>query len=152
MADMPDAISVRDAVEIVRMPWLSALQPWSRAGDTSCVWRWTLSEWRKAHCLWRMLSGGARQRVHIARALAQQRGVLRLDEPTHHLDIHQQLTKALAIHDPDRALEYDRLVVMSADRAVGEGTPAQVLRFTPLPSRSDASNALNEDPEIWRKN
>lgn len=84
MADMPDAISVRDAVEIVRMPWLSAVQPWSRAGDTSCVWRWTLSEWRKAHCLWRTLSGGERQRVHIARARATARrpAARRADPPS----------------------------------------------------------------------
>jgi iron complex transport system ATP-binding protein len=87
---------------------------------------------------WSTLSGGERQRVHIARALAQRPGVLLLDEPGNHLDIHQQLalmqliaelpiTKVIALHDLNQALACDRLAVMNRGRLVRLGTPAEVL-------------------------
>ena len=139
LADTQDAIEVRDAVELGRTPWLSALQPLAAADraavDAALA---AVGLQHKQRSAWNTLSGGERQRVHIARALAQQPGVLLLDEPTNHLDIHQQLslmqlvrglpvTKLMALHDLNQALACDRLAVLSAGQLVAQGPPQQIL-------------------------
>ncbi|QMV71440.1 ABC transporter ATP-binding protein [Comamonas piscis] len=139
MAETQDAISVEDAVALGRTPWLSALQPFSLQ-DWDAVQQAlnAVGMEAKRHSAWHSLSGGERQRVHIARALAQQPGVLLLDEPCNHLDIHQQLslmaliralpvTKVVALHDLNQALACDRVAVMQQGRLVALGAPAQVL-------------------------
>lgn len=85
------------------------------------------------------LSGGEKQRVLIARALAQQTAILVLDEPTNHLDIKYQLqlmetvkqlncTVIAAIHDLNLAAMYcDRLYALKDGCVVGEGTPQELL-------------------------
>ena len=85
------------------------------------------------------LSGGEKQRVLIARALAQQTAVLVLDEPTNHLDIKYQLqlmelvrksgcTVVAAIHDLNLAASYcDRLYAMKDGCIVGDGAPRELL-------------------------
>ncbi|MFC4770250.1 ABC transporter ATP-binding protein [Effusibacillus consociatus] len=86
------------------------------------------------------LSGGEKQRVLIARALAQQAKFLVLDEPTNHLDIRYQLqimdllkdlkiTVLAALHDLNIAGVYcDRLYVIESGEIVTSGTPEEVLR------------------------
>lgn len=85
------------------------------------------------------LSGGEKQRVIIARVLAQQADFLLLDEPTNHLDIQHQLqtfdllkklkfTVLSAIHDLNLAALYcDRLYVMKNGEIHRSGTPEEVL-------------------------
>jgi iron complex transport system ATP-binding protein len=90
---------------------------------------------------YRHLSGGEKQRVLIARVIAQEADFLILDEPTNHLDISYQLqifdfvrrlgvTVLSAIHDLNMASLYcDRVYVLKEGKIVLHGKPEEV--FTP---------------------
>ena len=87
------------------------------------------------------LSGGEKQRVLLAQALAQEADVLLLDEPTAHLDVHHQFdgmnrvaalrprrTVVAAFHDLAFAARYaDRLLVLDRGQLVADGPPRAVL-------------------------
>lgn len=85
------------------------------------------------------LSGGEKQRVLLARTLAQQVELLILDEPTNHLDIKYQIqilnlvkslktTAVVALHDLNLAAAYcDKLYVMHNGNVVANGEPKDIL-------------------------
>lgn len=93
----------------------------------------------KAKISYMDLSGGEKQRVMLARALAQETETLILDEPTNHLDVfyqlqimdlisHHRMTVVAAIHDLNVAALYcDRIVAMQDGTIVAVGTPEEVL-------------------------
>ena len=89
------------------------------------------------------ISGGERQLVLIARALAQEAPLLLLDEPTSHLDFRNQhlvletvrrvatekgLTVLMTLHDPNLAAYFAHQVIMiKAGEIVADGDPTTVL-------------------------
>ena len=89
------------------------------------------------------LSSGQRQKVMIARGLAQEARIVLLDEPTSNLDLRHQLetmrllrdvaaSEGIVIvavcHDINLAARYaDRIVLLSDGRVKADGTPSDVI-------------------------
>lgn len=136
--DLPFTVS--DIVLLGRTPHLSSFQRHS-ARDREVVAE-AVDRVGVAHLVHRVfsdLSGGEKQRVLIARALAQQASHLLLDEPTNHLDVRYQheilhlvgdlgMTAIVVLHDLNLAARYcDRLVLLDHGSVVATGPPRSVL-------------------------
>jgi len=146
-SDFP--FSVLDMVLMGRFPYrrggLWNLVGWERQEDLA-VAEEVMAQTDVTHLANRMvdtLSAGERQRVLLARALAQVPRVLMLDEPTAHLDLNHQLdvcrilqrvheqsqmTVLLVSHDINLASQYcDRILVMKQGAVVCIGPPQDVI-------------------------
>lgn len=157
-AETTEAITVRDAVELGRTPWLTSLQPWSAEDDRIVAQSLTdVGMDGFAARSWATLSGGERQRVHLARAMAQRPEILLLDEPTNHLDVHHQIsilelvaklpvTSIVALHDLNQALSCDRVGVLARGRLVAIGTPQEVLTVDRLEEVFGVRASIITDP------
>jgi iron complex transport system ATP-binding protein len=133
-------LKVTDIVKLGRFSHRSMFSGWTAADDEaveSALLRAGMTEKRNQG--WASLSGGEKQRAHIARALAQSPSELILDEPTNHLDIHHQIglmrlvaelpiTSIIAMHDLNHAAMFcDQLVVLQRGKVVASGLPEDVL-------------------------
>ena len=147
-----DQVTVRDVVELGRIPFRGRFAGLTeedlRLIDEALA---RVSLTALAGQSWHTLSGGEKQRVQLARALAQAPHELLLDEPTNHLDIRHQLellellrgldvTCIIALHDLNLASRYcDRLVLLQDGSVAAAGSPEEVL----TPSRIGAIYGLD---------
>ena len=139
----PEGISVADLVARGRYPHQKLLRQWTPEDENQVAAAMEATGVTAlADRAVDELSGGQRQRVWMAMALAQQTGILLLDEPTTYLDIAYQIdlldlcadlneqgrTLVAVLHDLNHACRYaTHLIVMKAGRIVAEGVPGEIV-------------------------
>lgn len=140
---------VREIVLMGRYPYLGLMQSWFPE-DLAAVDR-VLEQLQLADLAGRFysqLSGGEKQRVLIARALAQATPYIFLDETLSQLDINHQVEIMAMLRDIVRsngkgillishnlnlgANFADRMVFLAEGKVLGSGTPEEMMRPEPL--------------------
>ena len=143
-AEAPPGMRVIDLVARGRTPHQNPLQQWSDRAER--VVREALTQVGledEADRPLSDLSGGQRQRAWIAMVLAQDTGILLLDEPTTFLDLHYQigtlklvrqlqqerdLTVVMVLHDINLAARFaDHIIALRGGGIVCQGTPKEVV-------------------------
>jgi len=141
---LPEGITVVDLVGRGRHPHHSLGRRWSSADDgavTRAMRATGTLDLAERHV--EELSGGQRQRVWIALTLAQETGIVLLDEPTTYLDLAHQIdvldllrelnrtrgtTVVMVLHDLNLAARYaDHVVALRDGRLVGSGAPGDLV-------------------------
>ena len=141
--------TVFDAVLLGRKPYIS-WNPSQRDLDMVSETLVTLGLEQFALREMNELSGGEKQKVYIARAIANEPQLLVLDEPTSSLDLrHQvevldligelsekkQISVIMAMHDLNLATMYsDRLVMLKNGQLMGDGPPSELLTVDKIKS------------------
>lgn len=159
----PEGITVADLVARGRYPHQGLIRQWTPADERAVE---AAMEATGVSALRRRrvdeLSGGQRQRVWAAMALAQETGILLLDEPTTYLDIAHQIelldlfaelhesgtTLVAVLHDLHHAARYaTHLIAMKDGEVVAQGAPAQVVTAELVQEVFGIACRVIEDPE-----
>lgn len=139
--NVPDIVAKRMVLH-GRFPYLSYPRRYRKADYEAAekALKWVNAE-ELADCYMPELSGGQRQKIYLAMALAQDTETIFMDEPTTYLDVHHQMevvqmTRRLAasgkavvmvLHDLCMAMQTaDRIVVFDRGTAVKTGTPDEI--------------------------
>lgn len=163
----PSGLTVRDVVEFGRYPYRGRwgrADPDGRAAVDRALAMTGVTELAERGV--EHLSGGQLQRVWLAGCLAQETGVLLLDEPTTYLDLRYQielldLVRDLAdehgiavgavLHDLDQAAAVaDRIVLLHKGRVVADGLPQDVLTPERLTDTYGTRVEVDTDPVTGR--
>ena len=152
--------TVFDAVLLGRRPYVD----WSVSARDKEVVSWTLAATGLENMVLRYfneLSGGERQKVLIARALAQETELLLLDEPTSNLDLKHQLeilslimitvkdkgiSVIMALHDLNLAARFsDKIILLKEGRIYAAGEPGAVLTQENIRAVYGVDTLVNND-------
>ena len=121
--------------------------------------------WELADSPVQSLSGGQRQKVYLAMAMAQETQTILMDEPTTYLDIQHQLSLmtvaqrmagqgtavVLVLHDLCLALRFsDRCVLLQEGQMVQQGSPEEVFQSGALDQVFQAHIRRVDTPNGWR--
>ncbi|WP_264211205.1 ABC transporter ATP-binding protein [Leisingera thetidis] len=159
----PEGLTVGDLAARGRTPYQSALRQWSRQDAAAVAQALELTGMTAlAGRPLDSLSGGQRQRAWIAMALAQDTGILLLDEPTTYLDLPHQIellklvqklnretgrTVAMVLHDINLAARFASHVIALKDGRVHcQGAPEEVVTEAVMQSVFGLACQIITDP------
>ncbi len=157
-------VTVQEAVSLGRAPhrgWLLPLREEDRDAVRNALDRVGLEKHAERPVT--ELSAGEKQRVTLARALAQEPRVLLVDEPTTHLDLRYQaeildrlqelarggMVVVAALHDLNlAALWADRIAIVANGTVSAVGVPEEILTADRLEAAYETPVSVSRHPDL----
>lgn len=160
--DVGFGYSAKEIVMTARYPYLKWWENESKADESIAeeMMRFTGVWHLRDHAI-NSVSGGERQRIFLAKVLAQESQILLLDEPTAALDMVYEdeifrfcknlcdkgKTIVVVVHDLEIAAKFcSRILMISKNTIVADGLPEQVLQADNLKEFFQLSSSVYEDP------